>query len=248
MYLIPSVGRQINHIKKAKLNFHRQKKNVCLLGWWGSRGEGQGRKVKTYSLLPKKKGLRACFPRSAIPIHQTHLIAVVWTPFCLSKWNLKDFLSLYPCFLSSSECAVSQRHWPHPSLSTLSRGLFCLSSKQLVCSRDYLQLWGSCPVGLLTCLRSWQNHCCLLESSEPYRCLHAPHSSPSWMINPSPPQVKEETDETPFPVLVLASWLSWPGYQFNSIARSWKLATCWWQPHPFDWHFLDYMLSIRHFC
>ena len=148
-----------------KLNFHRQKKNVCLLGWWGSRGEGQGRKVKTYSLLPKKKGLHACFPRSAIPIHQTHLIAVVWTPFCLSKWNLKDFLSFYPCFLSSSECAVSQRHWPHPSLSTLSRGLFCLSSKQLVCSKDYLQLWGSCPVGLLTCLRSWQNQCCLLESS-----------------------------------------------------------------------------------
>lgn len=45
-----------------------------------------------------KKGSNYCqgrefgpaFARSAISIHQTQLMPVVWTPFCLSKQNLKD--------------------------------------------------------------------------------------------------------------------------------------------------------------
>lgn len=80
--------------------------------------------------------------------------AMASTPFCLDKQTLRDFSSLCPCFLSSSECAGSRRHGAHPSLSTPSRGLFCLSSKQLMCSRGKSPARWQLLVDLLTCAGS----------------------------------------------------------------------------------------------
>lgn len=62
-------------------------------------------------------------------------------------------------------------------------------------------------------------------------------------INPSHPQMKDNTDETPFPIacvgcLTVSLILSLDPESFT---------TYWWQPHSYDLHFLDYMLGVRAF-
>lgn len=113
-------------------------------------------------------------------------------------------------------------------------------------SRDYFQLWGSCSVDLQTCLRSWQKAVFSVGIAEtikgPSLCAFldgSAHPLPkwrTWLMRPC-----------------LPLFLRCPPHYHCHVSNLIPLldpesfAACWWQPHPFDLHFVDYMLDITAF-
>lgn len=136
-------------------------------------------------------------------------------------------------------------HWPHPSLSTFSRA-FCL----LIEPTTVLKQRQSPALGKLLC---WLANLFeeLTKSIFSVGVQRSDKGSSSLLlaflkglIHPTPGEGLDWWDTLPH-------CLCWPPHSRCHVVNLIpsldleSFTTCWWQPHPFDLHFLDYMLGVK---